>query len=72
MKKDVEEKMQMELQLTDIIDRQNIIGQTIKLKMNKIKKYAIWMEKWLQYTLGAIVVLLAITITMYGLFRCVK
>ena len=72
LKRVLEENMQMELQLVDMADGHNINVQATKLKMNKIRRYALRMEKILQFALGSIVILVAIIIAMSGYFRCGK
>lgn len=72
MERVAEEKREIELELADIIDGHNINKQETRLKMNKIKKYALRKEMCLQYSYGAIVILVAVIIAMSGLFRCAK
>ena len=76
MERVVNEKMEMELQLADIVDGHNITAQqtrqTTRLKMNKIKKYALRNEMCLQYSFGAIVILVAVITAMLGTFTCGK
>jgi hypothetical protein len=56
----VEEKMQMELQIANIIDEHNSKAQATRLRMANIKNYDLRMEKYPQYALGAIFILLAL------------
>jgi hypothetical protein len=56
----VEEKMQMELQIANIIDEHNSKVQATRLRMANIKNYDLRMEKYPQYALGAIFILLAL------------
>ena len=76
MQRVVAEKGEIELALADIIDGHNINKQdarkTTRLKMNKIKKYALRKEMCLQYAFSAIVILVAVIIAMSGFFRCAK
>ena len=72
MKIGLDQKMEIELQLADIVDGHSINEQATMLKMNKIKKYARHKEISLQYAYGAIVILMAVIISMLGFFRCAK
>ena len=72
MKTILDQKMEIELQLADIVDGHNINEQAIMLKMKKIKKYACHKEMSLQYAYGAIVILMVVIISMLGFFRCAK
>jgi hypothetical protein len=56
----VEEKMQMELQIANIIDEHNSKVQATRLRMANKKNYDLRMEKYPQYALGAIFILLAL------------
>jgi hypothetical protein len=71
MERVAEEKGQIELVLANIIDEHNIkkqeARQTTRSKMNKIKKYVLRKEMCLQYTFGAIVILVAVIIAMSGI-----
>lgn len=60
--------------LADIIDEHNISKNetraTTRLKMNKVKKYALKRELCFQYALCAIIILVAVIIAMSGLLKC--
>ena len=45
MQKVVDQKMELELQLADIVDGQNIKAESARMKMKKIEKYALQQEK---------------------------
>jgi len=72
MQKVVDQKMELELQLADIIDEHNIRAQATRMKMKKIQNYALRKEIILRYAFGAIVILVAVIISMLGFVRCVK
>lgn len=72
MQKVVDQKMELELQLADIVDGQNIKAESARMKMKKIEKYALQQEKNLRYAFGAIVILVAVIISMLGFVRCAK
>ena len=60
--------------MADIIDEHNISKNetraTTRLKINKVKKYALQRELFLQYALCAIIILVAVIIAMSGLLKC--
>ena len=58
-----EEKMTLELYVADVIDDHKIKMNAMRLKLKKIRKYAIDNEAWYHYATGSIVTLLAIFIT---------
>jgi hypothetical protein len=60
IKRVVEEKMQMDLQIANIIDEHNSKVQATRLRMTNLKNYDLRMEKYPQYALGVIVILLAL------------
>jgi tRNA splicing endonuclease len=70
----LEEKGRIELMMADIIDEHNISKNetraTTRLKINKVKKYALQRELFLQYALCAIIILVAVIIAMSGLLKC--
>ena len=70
IKRIVEEKMTLELYVADVVDDHKMQMNAIRLKMDamrlklkKIRKYAIDNETWYHYGVGSIVTLVAIFIT---------
>ena len=57
------EKMELELHVVDVVDDHKIKMEKMRLKIRKIRKYAIDNEAWYHYAIGSIVTLLAIFIT---------
>jgi hypothetical protein len=43
-----------------------------RMKMKAIKRYALDRETYLQYALGAIIIIVAVFIAMFGLLRCMR
>ena len=60
----LEEKMQLELDLADIVDKHKIKMDAMRLKIRKIRKYAIHKEAWYHYAVGSIITLVAIFIVL--------
>ena len=58
-----EEKMALELYVADVIDDHKMKMNAMRLKLKKIRKYAIDNEAWYHYAVGSIVTLVAIFIT---------
>ena len=63
IKKIEEEKMILELHVADVVDDHKIKMDAMRLKIRKIRKYAIHTEAWYHYAVGSIVTLVAIFIT---------
>ena len=61
-KKIEEEKMILELHVADVVDDHKIKMDAMRLKIRKIRKYAIHTEAWYHYAVGSIVTLVAILI----------
>ena len=57
-----EEKMELELHVAEVIDDHKIKMDAMRLKIKKIRKYAIHTEAWYHYAVGSIVTLVAIRI----------
>ena len=55
--------MTLELYVADAIDDHKMKMNAMRLKIKKIRKYAIDNEAWYHYAVGSIVTLLAIFIT---------
>ena len=56
------EKMELELHVADVVDDHKIKMDAMRLKIRKIRKYAIHTEAWYHYAVGSIVTLVAIMI----------
>ena len=57
-----EEKMILELHVADVVDDHKIKMDAMRLKIRKIRKYAIHTEAWYHYAVGSIVTLVTIMI----------
>ena len=57
-----EEKMILELHVADVVDDHKIKMDAMRLKIRKIRKYAIHTEAWYHYVVGSIVTLVVIMI----------
>ncbi|KAF7104080.1 hypothetical protein CFC21_105011 [Triticum aestivum] len=64
------EKMELELHVADVVDDHKIKMEKIRLKIRKIKKYAIDSEACYLYAVGPIVTLVAILIAFVVAFKC--
>ena len=69
-KKIEEEKMIFELHVADVVDDHKIKMDAMRLKIRKIRKYAIDSEAWYHYAVGSIVTLVAILIAFVVAFKC--
>ena len=56
------EKMELELHVADVVDDHKIKMEKMRLKIRKIRKYAIDSVAWYHYALGSIVTLVTILI----------
>ena len=65
-----EEKMILELHVADVVDDHKIKMDAMRLKIRKIRKYAINKEAWYHYAVGSIVTLVAILIAFVVAFKC--
>ena len=54
--------MELELHVADVVDDHKIKMDAMRLKIKKIRKYAIDNEAWYHYVIGSIVTLVAILI----------
>ena len=52
----------MDLHVADVVDDHKINMDAMRLKIRKIRKYAIHTEAWYHYAVGSIVTLVAIMI----------
>ena len=55
--------MELELHVADVVDDHKIKMDAVRLKIRKIRKYAIDSEAWYHYAVGSVVTLVAIFIT---------
>ena len=62
--------MILELHVADVVDDHKIKMDAMRLKIRKIRKYAIDSEAWYHYAVGSIVTLVAILITFVVAFKC--
>ncbi|KAI4995557.1 hypothetical protein ZWY2020_035460 [Hordeum vulgare] len=70
LKRIEEEKMKLELYVADVVDDHKIKMEKMRLKIRKIRKYAIDSEAWYHYVVGSIVTLVAILIAFIVAFKC--
>ncbi|XBJ14187.1 hypothetical protein VPH35_006266 [Triticum aestivum] len=70
LKRIEDEKMELELHLADVVDNHKIKLEKMRLKIRKIRKYAIDSEAWYHYVVGSIVTLVAILIAFVVAFKC--
>jgi hypothetical protein len=70
LKRTEEEKMKLELHVADIVDDHKIKMDAMRLKIRKIRKYAIDKEACYHYVVGSIVILVAILIAFVVAFKC--
>ena len=65
----LEEKMKLEFKLADVIDDHEIKMDAMRLKIKKIRKYAINQEAWYHYAVGSVITLVAILIVFVVGFK---
>ena len=70
LKEKIEEKMILELHVADVVDDHKIKMDAMRLKIRKIRKYAIHTEAWYNYAVGSIVTLVAIMIAFVFALKC--
>ena len=70
LKRIEEEKMILELHVADVVDDYKIKMDAMRLKIKKIRKYAIHTEAWYHYAVGSIVTLVAIMIAFVVALKC--
>ena len=64
--------MKLNLDLADVVDKHKIKMDAMRLKIKKIRKYAISQEVWYHYAVGSVITLVAILIAFvvgFKLFR---
>ena len=62
--------MELELHVADVIDDHKIKMEKMRLKIRKIRRYAIDSEAWYHYAVVSIVTLVAILIAFVIAFKC--
>ena len=62
--------MELELHVADVVDDHKIKMEKMRLKIRKIRKYAIDSEASYHYAIGLIVTLVAILIAFVVAFKC--
>ena len=72
LKRTEEEKMKLELHVADIVDDHKIKMDAMRLKIRKIRKYAIDNEAWYHYAVGSIVTFVAIMIAFVVALKCFR
>ena len=65
----LEEKMKLEFNFADVVDDHAIKMEAMRLKLKKIRKYAISEEAWYHYAVGSIITLVAILIAFVVRFK---
>ena len=65
----LEDKMKLELKLADVVDRNEIKMDAMRLKIKRIRKYAINREAWYHYAVGSVFTLVAILIAFVVGFK---
>ena len=64
--------MKLDLKLADVVDDHQIKMDAMRLKIKKIRKYAINQEAWYHYVVGSVVTLVAIFIAFFVGFNFVR
>ena len=79
LKKSEEEKMKLELDIADVVHAHNLKMKksekekiAMRLKIKKIRKYAINKEAWYHYVVGSMVTLVAILVAFVVAFKCIR
>ena len=62
--------MELELHVADVVNAHKIKMEKMRLKIRKIRKYAIDSEAWYHYAVGSIFTLVAILIAFVVAFKC--
>ncbi|SPT17669.1 unnamed protein product [Triticum aestivum] len=70
LKRIEEEKVKLELYVADVVDDHKIKMEKMRLKIRKIRKYAIDSEAWYHYAVGSILTLVVILIAFVVAFKC--
>ena len=72
LKKTEREKMTLEKVLAGVVDGHKSKIDAMRLKIKKIRKYAISKEAWYHYAVGSIVTFVAILIAFVVVFKCIN
>ena len=72
LKKVEEEKMILELYVADLVGDHKNKMDAMRMKIRKIRKYALTNEAWYHYAVGAIGTLVAILIAFIIAFKCFR
>ena len=64
--------MKLELYLADVVDDHEIKMDAMRLKIIKIRNYAINKKAWYHYAVGSMVTLVAILIACVVAFKCIR
>ena len=70
MKRIEGEKMELELHVADVVDDHKIKMEKMRLKIRKIRKYAIHTESWHHYAIRSIITMVAIMIAFVFAMKC--
>ena len=70
LKRIEEEKLKLELYVADVVDDHKIKMDAMRLKIRKIRKYAVNKEAWYHYAVGSIITLVAVLIAFVVAFKC--
>ena len=62
--------MKLELYVADVINDHKMKMNAMRLKIKKIRKYAIDNEAWYHYAVGSVVTLVAIMIAFVFALKC--
>ena len=62
--------MELEFHVADVIDDHKIKMEKMRLKIRKIRKYAIHSEAWYHYAVGSIITLVVILNAFVVAFKC--
>ena len=65
-------RIEEELYVADVVDDHKIKMDAMRLKIRKIRKYAINKEAWYHYVVGSIITLVAILIAFVVAFKCFR
>uniref|UniRef100_A0A8I6WM81 Uncharacterized protein n=1 Tax=Hordeum vulgare subsp. vulgare TaxID=112509 RepID=A0A8I6WM81_HORVV len=70
LKRIEEEKIKLELYVVDVLDDHKIRMDAMRLKIRRIRKYALNKEAWYHYVVGSSLTLVAILIAFVVAFKC--
>ena len=65
-----EEKMILELHVVNVVNDHKIKMDAMRLKIRKIRKYAIHTEAWYHYAVGSVLTLVAIMTAFVFALKC--